>query len=751
MSLHVNMLHVGDVVHFKIGDVVPVDGLVIESNNLATNEAAMTGESDERLKQLLETCVDRRNEMLAERNIDNLKELDASEAHALPSPLMLSGTNVEGGSGKMLALVVGENSALGEIMKKLEQKNKPTPLQEKLEEIATEIGKLGTYAALLTVHVLLFRYFLDGILKRNIDLFGRESDQDRPFAKNLQLWVDYVVIGVAVIVVAVPEGLPLAVMISLAYSQKKMLADQNFVKKLAACEIMGGATNICSDKTGTLTLNQMKVAATWLGKEMELPTEQDENKQLKKINPLDYFHKTHWDLVKTAIACNTPNNPGATDKGMVDLLERCDINLEALRKHHKVTDQDKDRIRFDFSSSRKRMSTIIQNAHGKDSYDRRLVIKGASELICASCVNYIDENGEVQSFGDSQRQHIDQIIKKFASKALRTIALAYRDLEPNLHGQFHEEPRDKALKDVETQGLTLIGILGIYDVIRSEVPEAVRVCQRAGVTVRMVTGDNIITAKAIAVKCGIITEAEMDDRDVCDEGPEFYNRMEGLKIMEDGEERVKKFSLFKEKGPKLKVMARSRPEDKYLLVTGLMNMGEVVAVTGDGTNDAPALSKADVGFGMGLTGTKVCKAAADIIIQDDSFSSVVKACSWGRNVYDNIKRFLQFQLTVNVNALIFTVVGAIILKESPLQAIQLLWVNMIMDSLASLALATELPRPELLDRPPQVRDDYIVSRKMTKHIIWMAIFQMVILFIFLFGGEYLIPEPNEALRYNFQR
>lgn len=532
--IHVNMLHVGDVVHFKIGDVVPVDGIVIESNNMQTNEAAMTGESDERNKQLLDTCVERRAELMNERNISDLKGLDASEAHALPSPLMLSGTNVEGGSGKMLALVVGESSALGDIMRKLETKNKPTPLQEKLEEIATEIGKLGTYAALLTVHVLLFRYFLDGILKRNIDLFGNESAQSRPFAKNLQLWVDYVVIGVAVIVVAVPEGLPLAVMISLAYSQKKMLADQNFVKKLAACEIMGGATNICSDKTGTLTLNQMKVAMTWFGKETELPLEQDENKQLLKINPLDYFNPIHWDLTCQAIACNSPNNPGATDKGMVDLLERSNINLEDLRIKHKVTDNDKDRIRFDFSSSRKRMSTVIQNAHGKDSYDRRLHIKGASELICASCVNYLDENGQSQPFGDSQRQLVDQIIKKFAGKALRTIALAYRDLEPNLHGQFHEEPRDKALKDVETQGLTLIGILGIYDVIRSEVPGAVATCQRAGVTVRMVTGDNIITAKAIAVKCGIITEEEMNDPDVCSEGPEFYNRMEGLTLV--GEE-----------------------------------------------------------------------------------------------------------------------------------------------------------------------------------------------------------------------
>lgn len=202
---------------------------------------------------------------------------------------------------------------------------------------------------------------------------------------------------------------------------------------------------------------------------------------------------------------------------------------------------------------------------------------------------------------------------------------------------------------------------------------------------------------------------------------------------------------------KMKVMARSRPEDKYLLVTGLMNMNQVVAVTGDGTNDAPALSKADVGFGMGITGTDVCKAAADIIIMDDSFESVVKACSWGRNIYDNIKRFLQFQLTVNVGALIFTVIGAILLKESPLQAIQLLWVNMIMDSLASLALATELPKPELLERQPQQKEDFVVSRKMTKHIVYMSIFQMVVLFIFLFGGEYMIPEPNEDLRFDSMR
>ena len=288
-----NHLHVGDIVHLEYGLVIPVDGIVISSSQLQTNEAAMTGESDERRKEPLNVCLERR----AEIGEVDLKKVDKTESHKLPSCIMLSGTDVQAGTGKMMTLMVGEFSALGEIMAKLEVRPQPTPLQEKLEVIATEIGKLGTYAALLTIHVLLFRYFLDGLLKRNIDLFGGESEEDRPFAVNFKLWVDYVIIGVAVIVVAVPEGLPLAVMISLAYSQGKMLKDQNDVKKLSACETMGGATNICSDKTGTLTLNKMHVARIWVGKDIEINTDQDENKKLKPITPLDIFTEAHWKML----------------------------------------------------------------------------------------------------------------------------------------------------------------------------------------------------------------------------------------------------------------------------------------------------------------------------------------------------------------------------------------------------------------------------------------------------------------------
>lgn len=254
--------------HLRYGALIPVDGIVISCNQLTTNEAAMTGESDERRKELVETCILRRNDKGV---VIDYTKVDLTASHDIPSPILLSGTSIAGGDGKMLCIVVGDDSALGDIMKKMNKTQMPTPLQEKLEIIATEIGKIGTYAALVTVHVLIFRYFLDGILKRNLDLFGGEADsKDRPFANNFKQWVDYIVIGVAVIVVAVPEGLPLAVMISLAYSQGKMLKDNNYVKKLAACEIMGGATNICSDKTGTLTLNQMKVSSVWVGKDVEL-------------------------------------------------------------------------------------------------------------------------------------------------------------------------------------------------------------------------------------------------------------------------------------------------------------------------------------------------------------------------------------------------------------------------------------------------------------------------------------------------
>ena len=340
---------------------------------------------------------------------------------------------------------------------------------------------------------------------------------------------------------------------------------------------------------------------------------------------------------------------------------------------------------------------------------------------------------------------------------MRTICLAYRDIEEEEGGADHEEDAEDGVnKQVELNGLTCLGILGIRDIIRPEVPDAVAICQKAGIKVRMVTGDNKVTALAIAKECSIISR---DHEDAVLEGPAFYERVGGL-ICEncnqgspcscaekDVKEVVKNKEEFVKIWKNLDVLARSRPEDKYLLVTGIKQMGDTVAVTGDGTNDAPALKKADVGFAMGITGTDVAKHAADIILLDDNFSSIVKACMWGRNIYANIRRFLQFQLTVNVVALVSAFIGSCILRESPLKSIQLLWVNMIMDSLASLALATEPPKPELLEGPPYRRDEYIISRKMVKHILIMSIWQCIVVFTIVFAGEHFIPEdPSYPLK-----
>ena len=268
-------------------------------------------------------------------------------------------------------------------------------------------------------------------------------------------------------------------------------------------------------------------------------------------------------------------------------------------------------------------------------------MKGASEIVKDCCSFYLDANGKKKEMTPHLSQMLEKIINSFAKKALRTICLAYKDLHENEGGLNHDEPQAEDVKDVEKSGLTLICILGIMDIVRPEVPEAVKKIQKAGVTVRMITGDNLTTAKAIAVNCNILPEEKLGDDRCCLEGPDFYERIGGL-VDRQGKEEVKNYKVFKELMPHLKVLARSRPEDKYAIVTGLRQLKYTVAVTGDGTNDAPALKKADVGFAMGKTGTDVCKEAADILITDDNFTSIVLACMWGRNVYDNIKRFLQF-------------------------------------------------------------------------------------------------------------
>lgn len=330
-------------------------------------------------------------------------------------------------------------------------------------------------------------------------------------------WFEFLIIGIVIIVVAVPEGLPLAVMISLAFSISAMLKDDCDVKKLASCEIMGGANNICSDKTGTLTNNKMEVVRMWAGRDISIPVA-SQSPQIS-LSALGLDPKTQ-ELLATTISCNVPDRCGPTDLAMVNMLTRSGTDIEKEKGTH-MCPEDR-HIRFPFTSGRKRMSTVTQD-HGLGGYDKRLQIKGASEIVCRACTHYIDAAGNRQPRDDTVFQTVSDHIKTYAKDALRTVAVAYKDIQAGEHGDRHDEPVEESVKNIEKDGFTLIAIMGIEDTVRAEVPDAVSRIRKAGVIVRMVTGDNIDTARAIAVKCNIIDKNQLDDDEVCMEGPVFYD------------------------------------------------------------------------------------------------------------------------------------------------------------------------------------------------------------------------------------
>ena len=411
---------------------------------------------------------------------------------------------------------------------------------------------------------------------------------------------------------------------------------------------MGGANNICSDKTGTLTMNKMTVTNIWAGRDNTVRVNES------SYTPKEYFNnEKHYSHFIQALSCNTSGNvkeASATELAMLNMLIKFGVDFEKVRKEH----LPENFLRFHFTGKRKRMTTLIENCGQTEyGYDKRAHIKGASEIVLASCTHYLNQDGHKVELQDEMKSNLIQIINDYAKQALRTISFAYKDLKVGDGGPTHEEmDKEGVIHSIEKTGFTLVALIGIRDIIRPEVPDAIAKCHGAGITVRMVTGDNKITAMAIAKECNIIDANTHIDGDSVMEGPEFYDRMGGLYCKnckqdspcdckkEDVDEGVKNPTAFKQIWKTLKVLARSRPEDKYLLVTGLKELGDIVAVTGDGTNDAPALKKADVGFAMGITGTDVAKHAADIIVMDDNFASIVKACMWGRNIYDNIRKFL---------------------------------------------------------------------------------------------------------------
>ncbi|CAF1251104.1 unnamed protein product [Adineta steineri] len=586
-------------------------------------------------------------------------------------------------------------------------------LQEKLTKLALYIGYIGMAAAVLTLICLIIRFCISNyVVKGNP---GSGSD--------VSYFISFLIQAITVVVVSVPEGLPLAVTLALAYAVRKMMTDNNLVRHLDACETMGNASTICSDKTGTLTTNRMTVVQCYFnGKHYDkLPKKDEIDKDILAtlFEGITVNSNYTSKIEKAKDDEGLPKQVGnKTECALLDLIQKWDGSYDEIRKE--IPEEKLAKV-YTFNSARKMMSTVIEREGGY-----RLYTKGASEMVLAKCKSIIDKGDKPKELNDHEKKKITKhVIEKMANDGLRTICICYKDLGEEKQNWDDE---DKIIKD-----LICIGIVGIEDPVRDEVPEAIEKCQKAGVVVRMVTGDNITTARSIATKCGII---KPDDDFLVLEGKEFNKRIR------DSNGKISQKKLD-EIWPKLRVLARSSPTDKYNLVNGIVESKvtahrEVVAVTGDGTNDGPALKRADVGFAMGIQGTDVAKQASDIILTDDNFSSIVKAMMWGRNVYDCIAKFLQFQLTANLSAGVLSVVSAAAISSVPLRAVQMLWVNLVMDTLASLALATEPPTEDLLNRKPYGRTKSIISPMMMRNILGQSIYQLIIMFVILYAGQYFL-------------
>ena len=835
-------LLVGDLIMINYGDIMTADILLIEGNGIKMDESALTGESDAMKKEKFDKC----NELL----LNGEKKL--------PSPLILSGTNCIEGSGKGIVIAVGEHSQKGIIRRTVDnaQEDSKTPLEVKLERIAELIGYFGIGAGIVTLIALMIRFAIS--FSEELDDYEEASDiegvitsilfnfphleNDETLMKHVdndltdprlgvaKQILDIIILCVSIIVVAIPEGLPLAVTLSLAFSIKKMMDYNNLVRKMHACETMGGANYICTDKTGTLTKNEMSVfqvlTGTWNTKlEQNLEVEEvgkldskkndpNEIKQIREDHNTLFKNDQFWDILKVAISlnvdcsikkldkqningdmeiCETKNK---TDKAFIDFVYRFKSPISEQKEKY-LSNEDSFK-QFPFDSKRKRMTTFIKSKDFPTGY--RLFSKGGGENARVFCNYYLDpDTCKKQALDDSVSMKIKESIEEFNKDKLRSLYIAYKDISKEEYENCENPQKNNKL--IDEYDLIFLAVFGIKDSLRDGVKEAVRKCHEASVNVIMVTGDNIVTATAIAKDCGILG-ADVDLKNLgpndIEEDPEamndpskkedyiknlvenqpkaltgnsFYNAVGGLicevcqqdtnlckcpKTDSEAEQKAKQTGQPKKKvkkdvikdmpnfqkiTQKLRVMARSQPLHKYALVLGLKSLKNVVAVTGDGTNDAPALSKSDVGFAM-FAGTDIAKEASDIVIIDNNFSSIVTAIIYGRNIYDNIRKFLQFQLSVNFCACILVFICACVGNETPLTPIQMLWVNLIMDSLGSLALATEPPYEELLQREPTKRNESIINGRMWKHIIIQSLCQIILLVILYFLAPEFIKEDN---------
>ncbi|HEY2911631.1 MAG TPA: calcium-translocating P-type ATPase, PMCA-type [Gemmataceae bacterium] len=670
---------VGDLVFLEMGDEIPVDGRLVRANELHVDESLMTGESEP------------------------VRKNAAGELESLGG--VLRGTQVIDGAGRMIATNVGDDTMLGTIARKLsgdveETPNRggvdsrvqekltiskaATPLQAKLAVLAKTISKIGYWAAIAIFAALLVR----GLWAGEIRWPGPDDDPRAVHLANVKALLSYFVYMVIVIVVAVPEGLPMSVTVSLALAMRKMTRANALVRQLVATETIGSATVICSDKTGTLTRNQMAVVRLGIaGRVFDGP-----HGSLKG----EVGSPLHWLIANAAV--NSTANLDESHRGTIgNITEGAlllwlhggawlgggPIDYAALRRANPIIEQ------MHFSSDRKEMRTVA-NVDGREV----ILVKGAPEMVLARCEWYLALDGSRRPLAEI-RQAVEGQLRGTSEEAMRTLAFAFGE---------------------SAEVLVYLGFAAISDPLRDDVPGAVAECRAAGIDVKLITGDNLATARAVARDAGLLNEPE------------------SLALTSD-EFNAHSDEELKPKLPHLRILARARPLDKHRLVKLLQAENHVVAMTGDGTNDAPSLKQADVGLAMGIAGTEVAKEASQIVLLDDSFSTIVRAVHWGRSLYENIQRFVQFQLTINVSALAIAFLGPFLGLKPPFTVLQLLWINVIMDTFAAIALCSEPPRAGLMRSPPKRRDESILTRSMLSTILLTASFFVIAMLVLLIGMD----------------
>ena len=652
---------VGDVVFINPGDEIPADGTLFEAISLQINESTLTGEP------------------MARKTVHE-EEFDHEATY--PSNYVCRGCTVIDGNGIFVVERVGDATEWGKVYSGAQIDNKvKTPLNEQLDRLGHTITVASYIIAGLIVGFRLLMYFVYG--------------DGTPFE-----WLDFlryvlntIMIAITLIVVAVPEGLPMSITLSLALSMHRMLETNNLVRKMHACETMGASTVICTDKTGTLTQNRMTVNEFRIyglhdGKLDDSQTSMliKEGVSINSTAFLDFSNRSEAKAV---------GNP--TEAALLAWLYKQNIDYIRYRNHERIVKQ------MPFSTKYKYMATVVST----DDPDIVLMyVKGAPEIVLKHCSKIRMEEGEVAM--ETYREPVEQHLLRCQNQAMRTLGFAYRYLEKSeLEDMFDGEK-------LATDELCYLGTVAIADPVREDVPAAIQDCLNAGIKVKIVTGDTSGTAKEIGRQIGLWTESDTEEVNMIT-GKEFGR-------MSDEE-------LLRRIGD-IKIMSRARPMDKERLVKLLQQNGEVVAVTGDGTNDAPALNAAQIGLSMG-DGTSVAKEASDITILDNSFQSIARAVTWGRSLYHNIQRFILFQMTINVAACLIVLIGSIMGTESPLTVTQMLWVNLIMDTLAALALASLPPDKNVMQEKPRNRKAYIINKPMRKRIVGVGLAFVVVLFGFL--------------------